>query len=383
MTPPSPPSSTPAADAALDVGLTARTLVRVLPVVAVTFGAALLLERATGRVHPFDEVVYPAMGALFLILTLWIGLRPGDRFAVVLVTLTSAAAFFVAKLGVLVLTTDGPLPLGVASSFLWLPAVFSLAYLLPSGRVALRFNLALMLALPLTVGAAVILRPGPVDPDGANAIVQLLLSSATIHVLARASHLRAQRYARAAALAESAEALALTDALTQLPNRRHLDRLLGRAVEEARAQGTSFCLVYLDLDGFKTINDAYGHAAGDAALQDVARRLDDCREDGQVVARLSGDEFVALLPGLDLAGGQEAARRYVDAVRGPVDLDGHAHHLTVSAGLSEYPRHGADAHTLLRHADAAMYRVKRRGRDGLATSGDLQMDSAAAPTRTG
>ena len=153
------------------------------------------------------------------------------------------------------------------------------------------------------------------------------------------------------------------DALTGLPNRvLFLDRLQQALAKERRQHGR-FALLYLDLDNFKTINDNNGHHTGDAVLQQVGLRLTQCVRGVDTVSRLGGDEFVVLLA--DSGGVDQAAHvagSIMRALGKPMNASGHEFNLTVSIGIAICPGDGADADTLMRHADAAMYHAKRNGR---------------------
>ncbi|MFB9378211.1 diguanylate cyclase domain-containing protein [Kineococcus gynurae] len=165
--------------------------------------------------------------------------------------------------------------------------------------------------------------------------------------------LAAERRRRQAEL----EHAATHDELTGLLNRRGLGEALGRAAAQARP-GQGLGLVYADLDGFKRVNDRHGHAAGDDLLVAVARRLRTVLPAGAVVARMGGDEFVALLPGLAApAGLATVARAVEDALRAPVETGERRLRVGVSVGTvgTEVPQ---DGETLLRMADRAMYAVK-------------------------
>ncbi|HEX8627521.1 MAG TPA: EAL domain-containing protein [Catenuloplanes sp.] len=164
------------------------------------------------------------------------------------------------------------------------------------------------------------------------------------------------------------EQLARLDPLTGLANRK---ALLGEAADQAarhaarRALGFAdhhLVLLLLDLDGFKHVNDALGHAVGDRLLVAVADRLAGAVGPQELVARLGGDEFAVLAPRLD---GPEAARRLADrlaaALREPVSLDGLPLDVDASIGVALYPQHGEDFVTLMRHAEVAMYEAKQRG----------------------
>jgi diguanylate cyclase (GGDEF)-like protein/PAS domain S-box-containing protein len=158
------------------------------------------------------------------------------------------------------------------------------------------------------------------------------------------------------------EQLAYTDPLTGLPNRRRFEERMESALWQARLDGTAVALLFLDLDGFKAVNDAFGHATGDALLQVVADRLRGRLRRGDLLARLGGDEFLVGLPGLDPAtGGREAARVAADlqlALTEPVDLDGRVLQVQASIGVACSPEDGTDFGPLLHLADARMYRSK-------------------------
>ena len=174
------------------------------------------------------------------------------------------------------------------------------------------------------------------------------------------------------------------DSLTGLPNRSLLRDRIGEAMARVR-RGGMFCIHYLDLDNFKTVNDTHGHPIGDLLLKQVAERLRLCLRDTDTLARLGGDEFVVLQA--DLEKPEQAgnlARRLVEAMAAPFDLDGRQVYLGVSIGVSVCPGDGGEVDTLLKNADMAMYRSKvgraqhlslLRIRDGRAPSG-------AAPART-
>jgi diguanylate cyclase len=160
---------------------------------------------------------------------------------------------------------------------------------------------------------------------------------------------------------------ALHDPLTNLANRSLFFDRLHQAIHSARRQGTQLAVVMLDLDGFKAVNDAYGHAAGDQVLKIVATRLGQGMRAEDTAARIGGDEFAWILPHVT---GRPAVNRMVqkrlEAARNPIVVDGETVDVGVSAGAALYPADGRDADTLVRHADSAMYAVKRNGRLTLA-----------------
>jgi diguanylate cyclase (GGDEF)-like protein/PAS domain S-box-containing protein len=161
-----------------------------------------------------------------------------------------------------------------------------------------------------------------------------------------------------------ADHMARFDSLTGLPNRAQLKTVLKRALVGAAAGRTRVAAVFIDLDGFKYINDNLGHAAGDELLCEMARRLADVVRSGDLVARLGGDEFVVVIEnagdGPVLAA---LAHRILVLLSQPVPLEGRWFELTGSIGISVYPDDAHDAETLLRHADTAMYVAKEQGKN--------------------
>jgi diguanylate cyclase (GGDEF)-like protein len=152
------------------------------------------------------------------------------------------------------------------------------------------------------------------------------------------------------------------DSLTGLANRALFADRLAHALARARRRGERVGLLYLDLDGFKAINDARGHAAGDAALRQVAARLRAAVRESETAARFGGDEFTVLIEPLrDPADAGAVAARIGAALRRPLEVERHEVRLSASIGIAIFPDDGADPQALLRSADRAMFRVKRSG----------------------
>jgi diguanylate cyclase (GGDEF)-like protein len=152
---------------------------------------------------------------------------------------------------------------------------------------------------------------------------------------------------------------ALSDPLTGLPNRTLLSERIRHSLAMSRRSRAPFAVAVIDLDRFKFINDTLGHATGDTVLVEVANRLRQTVRESDTVARLGGDEFVLLLAG-DEDAAREVAGRIVEAMKAPLRHRDQLIDIGVSIGVSVHPRHGADDLTLLRNADTAMYRAKRR-----------------------
>jgi diguanylate cyclase (GGDEF)-like protein len=157
--------------------------------------------------------------------------------------------------------------------------------------------------------------------------------------------------------------MGLHDELTSLPNRSLLYDRIGEALTRV-ARGGTFGVHYLDLDKFKSINDAHGHTVGDILLKKISERLRSCLSEVDTLARLGGDEFVVLQGSLEKPGeAANLAQRLVEAMTDSFDLEGREVYLGVSIGISVCPVDGADIETILRHADMAMYRAKSEGRN--------------------
>jgi len=157
--------------------------------------------------------------------------------------------------------------------------------------------------------------------------------------------------------------LAQYDALTGLPNRMLLQDRAQQAIARARRDKRSLALMFIDLDGFKQVNDTLGHEAGDALLIQMARRFTAAVRQSDTVCRQGGDEFVVLLPALDSAEqAKVVAEKLMAACAEPFALDGHARQIWLSGGIALYPQHGETFEALARSADAAMYAAKRSGR---------------------
>jgi two-component system cell cycle response regulator len=166
------------------------------------------------------------------------------------------------------------------------------------------------------------------------------------------------------------ESLALHDALTGLPNRRLLMDRLSLAIAHARRNKGTMAVMYLDLDGFKQINDTLGHDAGDALLCMVAARLLGAVRQEDTVARVGGDEFVIALPELSHAEDMaELVSKVIQAVSQPWSFQGHGARVTASVGVSIYPTHGEDVETLMKSADLALYEAKHSGKNAYRISG--------------
>jgi diguanylate cyclase (GGDEF)-like protein len=157
---------------------------------------------------------------------------------------------------------------------------------------------------------------------------------------------------------------ALHDGLTKLPNRMLFEDRLEQAIQRAMREQRRVALMFIDLDGFKEINDGLGHDVGDVLLIEVARSIKGMLRGRDTVARLGGDEFVVLI---DMAAPEDAAQvaqKLVTRIAQPFSIQSHLLHVTASIGIAVYPEDGGTSHEMLVNADAAMYHTKRSGRNG-------------------
>jgi diguanylate cyclase (GGDEF)-like protein/PAS domain S-box-containing protein len=152
------------------------------------------------------------------------------------------------------------------------------------------------------------------------------------------------------------------DPLTDLPNRELFHDRLQTALSRARRNKERLAVLYIDLDGFKQVNDGYGHAVGDLLLQEVAQRIRRCLRESDTVGRIGGDEFVVLLNNINLPEqGAVVAEKIRAILERPFELAGQRLHISSSIGVAVCPEHGDDNKQLIRHADEAMYAAKKNG----------------------
>jgi diguanylate cyclase (GGDEF)-like protein len=168
------------------------------------------------------------------------------------------------------------------------------------------------------------------------------------------------------------------DLLTDIHNRFSLEKRLDEQIEAVRQSAGTFGLIYIDLDGFKQVNDLYGHHIGDLYLQEVARRMKQQLRTHDLLARLGGDEFAVLLPMVrSRASVEEIALRLDHSFDHPFILDGHTLHGSASFGIALYPEDGATRDELLNSADAAMYETKKNKKLLAASAPDENLFAAA------
>lgn len=159
----------------------------------------------------------------------------------------------------------------------------------------------------------------------------------------------------------AALALANLDPLTKLPNRSIIDEQLNNIIEKAQKNKTLVAFIYIDIDGFKQINDSYGHAVGDDVLKTTASRLRSCIRESDIITRFGGDEFLILINGIEsklLI--KPMVEKFLAEFDSPFKIQTHLLNVTISIGVSVYSNENTDVHTLIQLADEAMYQAKKK-----------------------
>jgi diguanylate cyclase (GGDEF)-like protein len=241
----------------------------------------------------------------------------------------------------------------------WFPVAYVVAYVgfdkrapLASGGFFLLTLLAALVFLPQAFAAK---RHGEI-----YALAHFFLANAIYIVLLYAVTVLRVHYSSAQSRAETMSRLALTDTVTNLPNRRHLELLLARETERARRFTRPFSVILLDLDGFKQVNDSHGHEAGDEVLRQVGLALKEHLRPSDEVGRWGGDEFLVLAPELNIEKARQMAER-LRAMVGQEPMEG-MENVTASFGVASYATQDS-VEVLLRRADEALYRAKSGGRN--------------------
>ncbi len=347
-----------------------RTLLAFIPFGAMAFFVGWALELPSGQATGFDMVMYPLMGTMLVALEVLLAFRRDSLTLVVLAIIGGASTFFFLKLGWLLFLAPAGTDLQsqFTETLFWIPVVYLLSFVLEEARLGQQVVVGFTVGMIALAAAYALpgLLAGEVNWGVVYALIELNLANTVFLALTSAFIRFKENYTRTRARMEEAERHAYHDALTGLANRIRLDDELERRIARARDTGGRIAVMYLDVDGFKVVNDTLGHEAGDLLLRSMSGRLSEHLGDADLMARMSGDEFVIVLD--DVGSPQAAvfaARKLQAALVTPFELQELSHHVSVSIGICLYPDDAPDGPTLLRHADSAMYRVKRSGKNGV------------------
>lgn len=343
-----------------------RTLLLAIPFGALAFVVGAVLDGPSGQSIPVDAIGYPVMAVALMGVELLLLLRRDSLRIAITTIVLGASSFFALKL--LALLFGGldavMVQRQMTETFFWIPVIYLLSFLVPglkTGRIVSSVFTGAVLLISLT---GVIVRAGMPGGTGLTyALIEMNLANSVQLALTYAFIGLKEAYQRNHIEREAAERFAFTDQLTGLPNRRVLERAFEKL---DLSKGTPVAAMFIDVDGFKVINDTLGHEAGDQLLKRLGGRLSAAMRDEDLVVRLSGDEFMVLAQGVDSqAEASSIAQRIFSVLAAPVVINESDISISASIGVAFYPRDAHDAATLVRHADSAMYMVKRSGKNGL------------------
>ncbi len=339
-------------------------LLLAMPVAAFAFFLGALLDPLSEQSMPFDRLAYPTLtvGLLVFELVLWLSPKHMSRTVTTLVLTTSL--FFLGKLVYLLyfFPLDHAIQMEMTESFFWIPAVYVLSLFIPNLKVARNITVSFFVAMTLCSVGYAALNTWTVQTSGVIfALTQMLLANLTLLALTHAFIGYKDRLSSMATQAQTLQRLVHTDLLTGLPSRLRLEQ----EIDDAVTHDETFSLLFIDVDGFKMVNDTMGHSAGDDVLREFANRLRGALKNRDLAARIGGDEFVVVIRGDSPAQVTVLAQQLLVGLSLPFTVRGQHLQLGASIGISAYPSDGQDTATLLRHADAAMYQIKRTGRNGV------------------
>jgi diguanylate cyclase (GGDEF)-like protein len=356
-----------------------KTLIQALPFAIIAFLVGWALEIPSGQQTPLDLIGYPVMAGFLLVLEILLLLDRRYVIGTLVMIIAGSSLFFATKLATILFFMPGvDVQAQLTETFYWVPVIYLLSFIILRGRVGQMIVVAFTVAmLALTFVYAVTTTLNQEVIGIIYSLVQMNLANSVLLALTMAFQNFKADYIRAHARVEIAERYARTDTLTQLPNRVMLTEELERRIAEAADEGGALAVHFIDLDGFKLVNDTMGHEAGDYLLQEVAQRLQGILRDSDFLARISGDEFIIVTPVNESGNSPLFAERIKRVFEAPVLLNGRSFQLTASIGVSHYPQDAHSGTGLLRHADSAMYRVKRTGKNGIFVfdgAGDRELE---------
>jgi diguanylate cyclase len=356
-----------------------NTLIKALPFAIVAFVVGWALEIPSGQQTTLDLIGYPVMAVFLLFLEILLILDRKYVIASLITIIAGSSLFFAVKLAAILFFKPGiNVQSQLTETFYWVPVIYLLAFIILRGRVGQIIILSFTAAMLVLSFTYAVITPLSQSVIGIiYSLVQMNLANSVLLALTMAFQNFKDDYVKAHARVEIAERYARTDTLTKLPNRAMLTEELDRRIEQATKEGSELAVHFIDLDGFKLVNDTIGHEAGDYLLQEVAARLKSILQGEDFLARISGDEFAIITAAQSTTAKTLFAERIKWILEAPVLINERSFQITASIGISHYPQDARSGTGLLRHADSAMYRVKRSGKNGVYVfdgAGDRELE---------
>ena len=339
-----------------------------LPLGVCAFLFGLIMEGPSGQFNFFDLYSYSGIVALFILLEGLLLLKKLSVTVALHIVVAAVCCQLFGKLGYLLYFNPAPANFHaeLTETFFWMPTVYVLASFMP-GLQRVRTTTLVFLALMSGLGLSYVV---PNVLQGRNlgvvyALVELALANATLLGLIQVFMGIRERLSRESSRAEMLEQLAYSDSLTELPNRLALETTL-QDIIRTRSFYETVGVFFIDIDGFKAVNDSFGHETGDELLKHIADRLRSLGREEDFICRISGDEFIMVFPNLPTTGEVEhVGKRIRSALEQPFSVVDRSLSVSASIGVAVSPGDGDDPATLLRYADAAMYEVKKSGKNGV------------------
>lgn len=344
---------------------------RRLTLIIYPLGLLGLLLGCMGELHvqvsSFDLLIHPPMIALTSLMGIVLLLWPHTFSWVVSLMVPGISVFILVRvIGILFLAPPG-LAVGyeMAEAIYWTPIIYIFAFLVPEVRGGRLVSIVFTTAFFLLTLIYIFFHPFQSASEATDLLIQVNLVNIVQLILSLGLVRLREQYSQAKLQLQFLDHTAHTDLVTGLPNRLSLQHILENALSIAQKNHEQLAILFIDIDRFKLINDTLGHSMGDLALETIATRLSEVLRDDDVVARISGDEFVVIIRKPDQPEAVKAiAERILARLSETFDLQGQNHSISASIGGSLFPDDAEDAETLIRHADSAMYKVKKRGKNG-------------------
>jgi diguanylate cyclase len=339
-----------------------------IPAAVCAYAFGLFMETPSGQFSIFDQYTYSIIGITFIILELLLLTKKLNLHVVVYMIIGLICCQFLGKLTFLLYFNPNPAKFHaeLTETFFWMPAIYILGSFVPGVKRGRMITLGFFILTSLVGASYVVTNALRGENLGViYALVELALANTTLLVLIQAFIRFKEHFTRESSRAEVLERLAYSDSLTGLANRLQLEKTLERVVAE-RAINESVGVVFIDIDGFKLVNDSYGHEVGDLFLKAVAERLQGLVRQNDLVFRVSGDEFVIVSPKFQAPSELSVmSERIRQTLEQPYKIRDWLISASASIGFAFCPSNGTTPEDLLRHADAAMYEVKKNGKNGV------------------